>query len=37
MAEKIIGPARSGEEAMVKEIVILDNREELVVITIDER
>jgi hypothetical protein len=37
MAEKIAGPARSGEEATVEEMVTLDNREESVMTTTDER
>jgi hypothetical protein len=37
MAEKIVGLARSSKEATVEEMVILNNREELVVITMDER
>jgi hypothetical protein len=44
MAEKIVGPTRSGEEAMVEEMVTLDNGEEVVamaqesvVTTTDER
>ncbi len=37
MAEKIAGLARSGEEATVEEMVTLDNREESVITTTDER